>query len=365
LPDRVIQRLRRELKRFHQRSPGPAMVHFAVRLGLYAAAFVAALTVSAPGLRVLAGLAAGVFSGSLFMIGHDACHGSYTPRHRLNQVLGRIAFLPSYHTYSLWDLSHNRIHHVHTNLKGKDFVWTPLSRSELDALPALRRALYRWCRTPLGLILYYPLELWWPRLVFPRPEHLDRPRRIYTLDRLLVLAFVIAQLAAVAAIGGGDGRGWPAWAQDVGFAVILPWLVFSWMIGFVIYFNHTHPRVPWFDDRAAWSAVPSALRGTVRLTFPRWTRMFASNIMDHVAHHVDPRVPLTRLNAAQQRIEELLPGQIVVQAWSVRELCGILRRCKLYDYDAHHWTDLRGTPTTERLVPRDPPAPPYPRREPA
>jgi omega-6 fatty acid desaturase (delta-12 desaturase) len=356
LPHRLIHSLRRQLKVYHQRSLRSAVAHLVVRLVVYAAAFVAALTVSPVGLRLLAALVAGVFSGSLFMIGHDACHGSYTSRRGWNQVLGRIAFLVSYHTYSLWDLSHNRIHHVHTNLKGKDFVWTPLSRAELEALPWLRRVLYRAFRTPLGLALYYPLEIWVPRLVM----YLDRPRRIYTLDRLLVLAFFVGQIVAVRALGVGRGDGWAAGAIDAVFALVLPWIVFNWMIGFVIYFNHTHPAVPWFDKPSEWSLEPSAIRGTVRLTFPRWTRGFASNIMDHVAHHVDPRVPLARLNEAQAHIEEALPGQIVVQAWSVRELRGILRTCKLYDYEAHRWTDFRGTPTTGQLVPH---AVGYPRRE--
>ncbi len=360
MPHRLIHSLRRQLKVYHQRSLRSAVVQLAVRLVVYGAAFVAVLTLSSPALRLLAGLVAGVFSGSLFMIGHDACHQSYTSHNGLNQVLGRIAFLTSYHTYSLWDLSHNRIHHVHTNLKGKDFVWTPLSRPEFDALPWLWRVLHRGFRTPLGLALYYPLEIWAPRLVFPRRKYLDRPRRIYTADRLLVLAFFAAQLLAVAALGGARSRGWSAWAEDAALAVVVPWLVFNWMIGFVIYFNHTHPAVPWFDKPGEWSIAPSAIRGTVRLTFPRWTRPFASNIMDHVAHHVDPRVPLARLNEAQQHIEQALPGQIVVQAWSVRELREILRRCKLYDYEAHRWTDFRGSPTTGQLVSD---AVSYPRRE--
>jgi omega-6 fatty acid desaturase (delta-12 desaturase) len=356
----LIRDLRRQLKVFHERSLGSAIAHLVVRLVVYGAAFVGALTLHSPGLRGVAGLVAGVFSGSLFMIGHDACHGSYTSRHGLNQVLGRIAFLPSYHTYSLWDLSHNRIHHVHTNLKGKDFVWTPLTLAEFDRLPWLRRLLHRGFRTPLGLALYYPVEIWAPRLVFPRRKYLDRPRRIYTADRLLVLAFFIVQLLTIAAVGHGRSDGWSACARDMGFALVLPWLVFNWMIGFVIYFNHTHPAVPWFDKPGEWSTSPSAIRGTVRLTFPRWTRTFASNIMDHVAHHVDPRVPLARLNQAQQHIEGVLPGQIVVQAFGVRELREILRRCKLYDYEAHRWTDFRGSPTTGQLV-ADPRS--YPRRE--
>jgi len=328
------------------------MVHVLLMLLLYVVAFLCTLTLSSPALRLLLGLAAGIFSGSLFMIGHDACHESYTSRRVLNRLIGRIAFLPSYHTYSLWDLSHNRIHHVYTNLKGKDFVWTPLSKAEFDALPWPKRLLYRCFRTPLGLALYYPLEIWSTRLGFPRREYLDQPRRIYTLDRLLVLSFFLVQLLAIVAAGGGArSHAWSQWGQGALFSLLLPWLMFNWMIGFVIYFNHTHPTVPWFDKRSEWSCSASAIRGTVRLKFPRWTLMFASSIMDHVAHHVDPRVPLVRLKEAQQRIEALLPGQIVVQEWSVPELLAILRRCKLYDYEAHCWIDFQGSPTTGRLVP--------------
>ncbi|HET7504367.1 MAG TPA: fatty acid desaturase, partial [Kofleriaceae bacterium] len=229
-------------------------------------------------------------------------------------------------------------------------VWVPLSLAELDALPWWKRGLYRAYRTPLGLALYYPIDIWWPRLFFPRRALLDRPRRIYTLDSLLVLGFLAAQLAVIAAASAG----WRAQILGVVFALAVPYLTFSWMIGFVIYFNHTHPDAPWFATRDEWSAAAGALRGTVRLTFPRWTLWFAPSIMDHVAHHVDPRVPLVRLKQAQERIEAVLPGQIVVQAFGVRALLGILERCKLYDYDAHCWTDFQGAPTTRRLVPGPP-----------
>jgi acyl-lipid omega-6 desaturase (Delta-12 desaturase) len=269
--------------------------------------------------------------------------GSFTHVRWLNRLIGRIAFLPSLQPYSLWDLTHNRIHHAFTNLKGKDFVWTPLSKAEFDALPWGLRALYRSFRTPLGLALYYPIELWWPRLIFPRREQLDRKRLAYDLDRLLVLLFACLQGTLVVSLRSetlGDGVAAGA------FGVFVTYLVFSWMIGFVIVFNHTHLDVPWFDRVEVWSASRSAIESTTRLKFPRWTAFFASSIMDHVAHHVDPRIPLVRLGEAQDQIEELLPGRIIVHEWSVKGLCDILKRCKLYDYDAGRWIDYDGLPTT-------------------
>src|SRR5262249_50859587 len=153
------------------------------------------------------------------------------------------------------------------------------------------RALYRIYRTPLGLALYYPLELWRERLFFPRARFLDRPRRAYTLDCLLVSAYMLAQGALVTAGSAGPGEVLLA----VALGVILAWLVFGWLIGFVVYFNHTHPSLVWYDGKEGWSPLVASVRATARLSFPGWTRLFASNIMNHPAHHVDPRIPLARL----------------------------------------------------------------------
>jgi acyl-lipid omega-6 desaturase (Delta-12 desaturase) len=75
-------------------------------------------------------MVAALWIARLFVIGHDACHGSYTPNKTLNKWIGRIAFLPSLTPYSLWEIGHNLAHHGFTNLKGRDYVWTPYSPSE-------------------------------------------------------------------------------------------------------------------------------------------------------------------------------------------------------------------------------------------
>ena len=105
-------------------------------------------------IRVLTSLVAGLWIARLFVIGHDACHGSYTPNKTLNQWIGRIAFLPSLTPYSLWDIGHNLAHHGFTNLKGRDYVWTPYSPSEFAQLPWLRRQLERVYRSGVGQGVY-------------------------------------------------------------------------------------------------------------------------------------------------------------------------------------------------------------------
>jgi omega-6 fatty acid desaturase (delta-12 desaturase) len=51
--------------------------------------------------KVFASLVAALWIARLFVIGHDACHGSYTPNKTLNKWIGRIAFLPSLTPFSL------------------------------------------------------------------------------------------------------------------------------------------------------------------------------------------------------------------------------------------------------------------------
>lgn len=334
----TVRQLRDHLAPFRKRSMTSALGHIAIMWTVYAAGFVGALVAPWPIVQIAIGLVTGIGAGSLFMVGHDACHGSYTDRRWLNHTLGRFVFLPSYHVYSLWELSHNRIHHIKTNLKGKDFVWLPATKAEFDAKSWLGKLVYRIQRTPLGMTFYYPLDIWIPRLIFPRRRHLDQPRTIYTLDRLLVAAFFVLQIAVIVLVGA-------SWLGVV-CALVLPWLVFNWMIGFVIYFNHTHPDVPWFANADEWSFYDGTISGTVRLKFPDWSMVIASNIMDHVAHHLDPRIPLVNLRAAQDRLDELCAGQITIEQWSIRGTFDIMRRCKLYDYDAHRWTDYDGRPTS-------------------
>src|SRR4051794_5347164 len=103
----------------------------------------------------------------LFVIGHDACHGSYTKYDWLNKIVGRIAFLPSLTPFSLWDVGHNVAHHGFTNLKGRDQVWVPMSAEEWQAASKFRRGLERIYRSGFGQGLYYLIEMWWKKLILP------------------------------------------------------------------------------------------------------------------------------------------------------------------------------------------------------
>jgi omega-6 fatty acid desaturase (delta-12 desaturase) len=120
---------------------------FSALFAAYVGLLVLVLAMPTP-LAVLMCVPCGIVIGMLFVLGHDAAHNSFTRSRRLNQMLGRVAFLPSLHAFSLWDLSHNRLHHRYNNIRGLDVAWEPMSPADYQRSGRLRRALYRLWRTP-------------------------------------------------------------------------------------------------------------------------------------------------------------------------------------------------------------------------
>ena len=152
-----IERLRRmreclrALRAYHANSIveplGDVLVHGLV----YVLAVALVLTWPGPVIGCIGIAIACYKAGRLFEVGHDACHGSYTPNANFNRWIGRLAFLPSLHVFSLWRFGHNVLHHGYSNLRGKDFVcvepWTSPGRSMetgavLRLAPGAQRALW-------------------------------------------------------------------------------------------------------------------------------------------------------------------------------------------------------------------------------
>ncbi len=269
----------------------------------------------------------------LFIIGHDACHGSLTDHAALNKVLGRIAFLPSLTPFSLWRVGHNVVHHGFNNLRGRDFVWQPLDPAEWQALPAPRRLLERVYRSAFGPLPYYLVEIWWRRLYFPRRGDAPGQRAEFRWDSLSVTVFAAAWIAALVAFAPAT-RGATALAVTLGF--VLPFLVWTWVVGFVVYLHHTHPDVVWYADKSAWLKAQGILHGTVRYRVRPWWNWLLHNIMEHAAHHLDPRIPLYRLKAAQGALARLVPDIPEVEL-SFATYWRSVRHCKLFDFERRRW----------------------------
>jgi omega-6 fatty acid desaturase (delta-12 desaturase) len=75
------------------------------------------------------------------------------------------------------------------------------------------------------------------------------------------------------------------------------------------------------------------------------------NIMEHTAHHVDTRIPLYNLTAAQAGVEEAFGAENVIsERFSLAGMARTFRTCQLYDFEKHQWLSFDGRPTTESRV---------------
>lgn len=308
------------------------LILFAFIVTLYAC-LCAAILVSPLWLALILTLPCGLVIGDLFVIGHDACHQSLTCSARLNSVLGRLCFLPSYHSFLLWDLGHNRIHHKYNNIKGRDYVWEPMTVGEYRAASKFERAEYRFFRSALGMPFYYLTKIWFPKMVVPRRSVVGNNVRKYWKDSIYLSAFFAFQVAVIGICAATlQVNFW----LSVALVILLPLVVFNMLMSAVIYVHHTHPDVHWYDGISAWKQHNGAVAGTVHVRFPLLLRVAMLEITEHNAHHFAPGVPLYNLSKMQHEMSSHSDA-VVSYDFSIPALLKILNRCKLYDFDAKRW----------------------------
>lgn len=334
---RVAQR--RSLRAFRQSSDFIATALCAIDISLFVVVLVATVLVPNATFKAIGAVLMALVICRLFVLAHDACHQSLFANRAVNRWIGRLMFLPSLTPYSLWEAGHNVGHHVFTNLRAMDYVWTPSTKSEFDAMPHWRQLAERYYRSGWGHGAYFLVELWWKKLFFPSPKEIANQRPIFKIDSALVLAFFVVWLAGLcgAAI---------ATHQNIALLVVtgffVPFLLWNCVMGSVIFFHHTHPLLPWYDDIDEWEAARDAGVSTVHLTFPAKLGWLLNNIMEHPAHHLDVRIPLYRLEAAHRAFAE---PHLIRQRFSLHFVRDCVARCKLYDYGGACWTDFAGRPT--------------------
>ena len=292
----------------------------------------------------------------LFVIGHDACHQALTPRSWLNKIIGRLSMLPSWHAYHVWDYGHNGLHHGWTNLRTRDHVWIPLTKEEYDGLPSIKRWMQRSYRTWWGVGLYYFVEMWCLfGMIRAKVKSKSKMRGLWA-DRASVLVYVLLMIAACLFATDRTGLGSNRFLVSAGLlalGVIIPNILWNWLMGFLIFQHHTHPKVPFYGNEEDWSFYAGQVQSVVHIEMPRPVELVLHNIMEHTAHHVDTRIPLYNLEDAQKKLEEAYGGDLVVFPFTIGGYLKTLRTCRLFDYENFRWLDWDGTPTTEPLLRRE------------
>jgi omega-6 fatty acid desaturase (delta-12 desaturase) len=138
---------------------------------------------------------------------------------------------------------------------------------------------------------------------------------------------------------------WLGWATSGGITaaawmwlklVVLPFLVFTQVIGWAVYVHHVGPDIPWWT-RAEWTRLRAQTVSTTILRMPRILNVFFHNIFVHVPHHVDARIPWYRLPEAAAAIEQAATHTIVDRHLHIGDYLDSARRCKLYDFETRTW----------------------------
>jgi omega-6 fatty acid desaturase (delta-12 desaturase) len=282
-------------------------------------------------------LSALVISG-LFVIGHDAAHGSLFASKKLNRVVGTIAMLPGWHVYEGWVLGHNRIHHAYTVRQGFDFVWHPYTPEQYAEMSTLGKLRHRFEWSWIGAGAYYLREVWWHKMIIGAPP--ARWAKAVRRDRIIVWTFVAVASLLLGALG------WAMYGSVAGVAwmivkvLVVPFLAFTYVIASFVHVHHVQPGIRWWKRRE-WTKFKGQMEGTTVLRARFGLNFFFHWIMVHVPHHVDMRIPMYNLELATDAIEEAFPGTVHDEPLRFRDFISNTRQCQLYDFDEGHWLTYR------------------------
>jgi omega-6 fatty acid desaturase (delta-12 desaturase) len=339
--DQFDQRL---LARFMRRRLILPTLIFAFSLLIYGACIAGAILASGLAAKILYAVLAGVFIANLGIIGHDAVHRSFTASRWLNRAIGTMAFLPALHPYGRWEHHHNRVHHRYTAQIGVDNAYSPMTVEQYRAASRGRRLYYRFMRSLTGQPFFYMIDIWLPKMFLPSASEARSFRQSDFIDLTIVYAWLVSFVVGLAYLsrahfGLTQSMSAAFWNAAV-FGFLIPFLVWNLFISFVTIVQHTGPNVRWVLPTGRPSTHEEKLCGTVHLRFPEFLDWFFHRVMQHVAHHVNPMVPLYTLKGAEKVVIAEDEERAVIERWTPLYHWRLARDCKLYDPERGAWCDF-------------------------
>lgn len=204
----------------------------------------------------------------------------------------------------------------------------------------------RFYRSVPGIAVYYMIERWWKEKFYPFSHIEGKYNSVYG-DFALIVAGLAIYLSGLVYAGAVLSHTTVLELLVLGF--VLPTMVWNFMIGFTVYQHHTHENISWARTLEERNRLGDQEDFTMHVQYPAWYNLLSHNIMEHTAHHVDPRIPCYRLAQAQTVIKRALGDQMHAIRFTIGGFLRTIHRCQLYDYDNHCWLDFAGNRTTGRL----------------
>lgn len=344
---------RMSLAPFVRRSAVSSVSILLIDLIFYAAMVYGTATAENAGLRLLFSLGAGVMTGLLAIVGHDAGHQTFGISKTLNRICGTIAFLPALHPLSLWEHHHNRVHHRFTAQIGLDNAFSPMTVEEYLAAPRWQQLKYRFLRSAWGQPFSYLLDVWAIDIFTPFLKDSTTLSRRNWFDLAVVYTYlpVFLTITTVLSLPAANGNLTWAFLNAFLFSFFIPFMIWNALIAFMAIVQHTSPEAKWVAPTGQPSTVAQALAGTVHIVLPEFIDWMFHRVMHHQAHHVNVGVPFQHLVEAQKSVSSANDGKLVA-AWSIRYHLELTRRCKLFDPQTASWMTFEEALTPTRALER-------------
>ncbi|MEO0790584.1 MAG: fatty acid desaturase [Bacteroidota bacterium] len=242
---------------------------------------------------------------SLWLIGHDCGHNSFSNNQKLNQLVGSVSTSFMLMNYENFRRSHNMHHHFVGNIE-KDEAFGPKARRNDFFLQRMIRSIM------LIPFLAYLLGILLPGLT-KTPGYVNYFWPDRTPDSWKAFAFVFAHTILLGLLMFL----FPFYFCF--FAGILPILI-GWAFFLITTFlNHTGTHTEWLPDEI-WSHE-KGIENTINLSYGPVIDYFLIGLgRDHFAHHINPSIPHYKLKGATDFIGSSHPNNRIVKGGLLRFL---------------------------------------------
>ncbi|MBI5930759.1 MAG: fatty acid desaturase [Chloroflexi bacterium] len=281
-------------------------------------------------------LAAG-FMMRVFIIQHDAGHGSFFKSKKWNTLVGNLCSIVTLTPYDMWRTNH-AIHHAHNgdlNHRGTGDIYT-MTVNEYRELPALKRFGYKMYRNPAFLFIIGAPMMFLVLFRFPFAyKHTHNRRGIMSIIRtdLQFAAFLVLM-----SLGFGVGNFLLAYFPMIFFASSAG----VWMF----YVQHQFEDAYWSKD-PHWTYEDAALKGSTYYKLPKVLQWFTGNIGLHHIHHLSPLIPNYLLQECHDENPEF-QQVVTLTIWSSVKL--VAKNLALWDEATEKMMTFREFERNERLA---------------
>jgi len=237
-------------------------------------------------LTLLLALPTSGFVVRLFIIQHDAGHGSFFRSGKANDLVGLFLGILTLTPYHYWKRTHNIHHATSGNLdkRGYGDIDT-LTVEEFKHLPAKKQFLYRMYRNPVVMFLIGPFVHFAIKHRYPWDIPFSWKQEWMSVHLTNIALVCFAFIA------------WNTVGLEKFLQIQVPVIFLASSMGAWLFFIQHQFEGGYWEKSAKWDFYAAAMRGCSHYKLPAILRWFTGNIGLHHIHHYNCRIPNYHLQA--------------------------------------------------------------------